>query len=179
MTVFVWLRLPFGLSSVPEGFQRCQHQAVEGLPGVLSIFDDILVHGEGETEEEPTGDYDAKVHALMKRCCEHNIKINKGKTQLHWKEIPFMGHVITNEGLKAHPEKLRAVLEVPTPSDVAGVQQFISFTNYFGKFLPKLSKEFEPLRKLTVKDAQWSWTSAHEIAVNRIKQLVTKAPVLK
>ena len=76
-----------------------------------------------------------------------------------------MGHVITNKGLKADPEKLRAVFEMPTPSDVAGVQRFIGFTNYLSKFLPKLSEECEPLRMLTVKDAEWSWTSAHETAV--------------
>ena len=115
----------------------------------------------------------------MKRCRQHNIKLNKEKAQLHRKEVPFMGHVITNEGLKADPEKLRAVLKMPTPSDVAGVQQFISFTNYLSTFLPKLSEECEPLRKLTVKDAEWSWSSAHEKAVNHIKQMVTKAPVLK
>lgn len=114
-----WLRLPFGLSSAPEVFQRCQHQAVEGLQGVLSIFDDILVHEEGETEEEVTRNHDAKVHDLMKRCHERNIKLNKEKAQLHRKEVPFMGHVITNEGLKAGPEKLRVVLEMPTPIDVA------------------------------------------------------------
>ena len=73
---------------------------------MLSIFDKILVHEEGETEEEATRDHDAKVHALMKRCHERNIKLNKEKAQLHRKEVPFKGHVITNEGLKADPEKL-------------------------------------------------------------------------
>lgn len=115
----------------------------------------------------------------MKRCHKHNIKLNKEKAQLHRKAVPFMGHVITNKGLNTHPEKLRAVLEMPTPTDVAGVQQFIGFTNYLGKFLSKLRAECEPLRKLPVKDAEWSWTSVHETAVNRIKQLVTQAPVMK
>ena len=148
-----WLRLPFGLSSAPEIFQSCQHQAVEGLQGVLSIFDKILVHEEGETEEEATRDHDAKVHALMERCHERNIKLNKEKAQLHRKEVPFKGHVITNEGLKADPEKLRVVLEMPTPTDVAWVQRFVGFANCLGKFLPKLSAECEPLLKLTFKDA--------------------------
>lgn len=119
------------------------------------------------------------MHALTKRCHEGNIKLNKEKGQLQGKEVPFIGHVITNKGLKAHSEKLRAVMEMPTPTDVAGVQQLIGFTNYLRKFLPKLSAECEPLWKLTVKDVEWSWTSVHEIAVNSINQLVSKAPVLK
>ena len=119
------------------------------------------------------------MHALTKRCHECNIKLNKEKAQLQQKEVPFIGHVITNEGLKAHSEKLRAVMEMPTPTDVAGVQRFIGFTNYLRKFLSKLSAECEPVWKPTVKDTEWSWTSVHETAVNRIKQLVSKAPVLK
>jgi hypothetical protein len=44
--------MPFSINTAPEEFQRRQDQAVEGLPGVKSIFDDILVYGEGDTEEE-------------------------------------------------------------------------------------------------------------------------------
>ena len=86
-----------------------------------------------------------------------------------------MGHLITSEGLKLDPEKLKAVFEIPMLTDVAGIQRFIGF----GKFLPKLSDECEPLRQLTVKDAEWSWTPTHDAAVNRIKKLVTAAPVLR
>ena len=174
-----WLRLLFGLATAPEVFQRCQHQAVEGLPGVLSIFDDILISGEGETDEEATRDHDAKMHALMKRCREQNIKLNREKAKLHRKEVPFMGHLITRKGLKPDPEKLRAVSEMPTPTDVVEIQRFIGFTNYLSKFLPKLSDECLPLRKLTEKDAEWSRLPIHDTAVNRIKQLVTTAPVLR
>ena len=56
-----WLRLIFGLSSAPEEFQRGQHQVVEGLPGVLSIHDDILLYGEGDTYEETHRDHDGKL----------------------------------------------------------------------------------------------------------------------
>ena len=65
-------------------------------------------------------DHDVKIHALMKRCFECNIKLNKEKAQLHRKEVPFMGHVITNKGLKAYPDKVRAMLSMPTTKDVGG-----------------------------------------------------------
>ncbi|CAC5408070.1 unnamed protein product [Mytilus coruscus] len=62
-----WLRMPFGLSSAPEEYQRRQDQTVEGLPGVRSIVDDILIYGEGDTEEEAIDDHDRKFRALMER----------------------------------------------------------------------------------------------------------------
>ena len=64
---FRWLRMPFGISSAPEEFQRRQHEAVEGLRGVKSIHDDIQVFGEGETLEEATADHDQNLRALMER----------------------------------------------------------------------------------------------------------------
>lgn len=64
--------------------------------------------------------HDVKIHALMNSCLDRNIKLNKVKAQLHRKEVPFMGHVITNKGLKADPDEVRAVLSIPSPTDVAG-----------------------------------------------------------
>ncbi|XP_063426867.1 uncharacterized protein K02A2.6-like [Mytilus trossulus] len=53
-----WLRMPFGLSSAPEEYKRRQDQTVEGLPGVRSMVDNILIDGEGDTEEEGIDDHE-------------------------------------------------------------------------------------------------------------------------
>ena len=65
-----WLRMPFGISSAPEEYQRRQDQTVEGLSGVRSIIDDILIYGEGDTEEEAIAGHDVKFRVLMERCKE-------------------------------------------------------------------------------------------------------------
>ena len=71
------------------------------------------------------------------------------------------------------------MLEMPKPTDVAGVQRLIGFVNYLSKFLPRLSDVCEPLRKLMAKDVEWHWTDHQDQAFQRIRQLVTEAPVLK
>lgn len=109
-----WLRLPFGLSSAPEEFKRRQHQVVEGLPGVLSIHDDILVYGEGDTYEEAHQDHDRKLENLMIRCQERNVKLNKEKMKLRRNEVPYIGHVLTNKGLKTDPTKSRLCWKCPS-----------------------------------------------------------------
>lgn len=111
----------------------------------------------------------------MQRCREHNIKLNKDKVKLRCEEVPFLGYLISKDGLKADAAKIKPVLEMPTPADVASVCRFRGFTNYLSKStLPRLNDLCEPLRKLTLPDVGWFWTNLQEV-----KQLVTNAPVHK
>ncbi|CAG2198015.1 unnamed protein product [Mytilus edulis] len=174
-----WLRMPFGITSAPEEYQRRQDQAVEGIPRVKSIIDDILIYGEGKTKEEAIKDHDRKFRLLMERCRERNLKLNKDKLKLKMKEVKVIGQLITNKGLKMDPEKVRAVLEMPKPTDVSGVRRLVGFVTYLSKFLPKLSHICEPLRKLTLTDSGFCWLENHDKALTEINTQVTSEPVLK
>jgi len=147
---FQWCCLPFGVSPAPKEFQRRLNHALEDLKGVLPIHDDVFIYGGGTTEEEASQDHNRNLLQLMQRCKEKNIKLNKEEVKLRSKEVLFMGHVITSEGLKADPQKIRAVQEMPTPTNVAGIRRSMGFTNYLSKFLPRLSDVWVPLCQLTV-----------------------------
>ena len=162
-----------------EEFQRRLNHALDGLTGVLTIHDDIFIFGEGSTVEEARTDHDNNFHSLMRRCREQNITLNQDKVNLRRKEVPLMGHVISEKGLHADPAKVKAILEIATPTDVASVRRFIGFTSYLSKFLPQLSDALKPLRKLTSLDVEWFWTDIHYSAVRQVKLLIAKAPVLK
>ena len=96
-----WKRLPFGLSTSSEIFQKRVSQAIEGLEGILNITDDIFVYGVGDTEDdEARRDDDSKLEALLLRCRERGIALNKNKLKLRITEVPFMGHLFTKQGLK-------------------------------------------------------------------------------
>ena len=166
-----WLRLPFGLSSAPEEFQIRQHQVIEGLPGVLSIHDDILVYGEGDTYADAHQDHDRKLKNLMKWCQERNVKLNKEKMKLRRNEVPYIGHLLTDKGLKPDPDKSRRCWKCPSQRMWPECRDLLG--------LSTTSANFEPLRKLMTKDVEWHWTDHQDQAFQRIRQLVTEAPVLK
>lgn len=70
---------------------------------------------------------------------EKNLKLqNKDKIRLGLKEVPFIGHLISREGLKPDPTKVEAAVFMPKPTDVASVQRYIGYT-YLSRFLSKLS----------------------------------------
>ena len=173
-----WRRLPFGLSASSEIFQKRINQALEGLEGILNITDDILIYGVGDNQEEARADHDRKVEALLQRYRERGIALNKNKLKLHITEVPFMGHIFSNQDLKIDPDKVNAVLKMPRPEDVEGVQRLNGFVNYLAKFLPRPADHMEPIRRLTRQDTEFSWTEEQEDAYREVKRLVTTAPVL-
>ena len=93
-------RLPFGIGSAPEEFQRRLHDVLRGMDGIVNIADDIIVVGRGESLEDATKDHDRTVLNLLARLSQHNLKLNPDKIQFKTSTASFMGHVLTPEGLK-------------------------------------------------------------------------------
>ena len=114
-----WRRLPFGVSSAAEVFQRKMHELVEGMTGI-----EVIV-GCGTTIQEATADHDKVLVKFLERCKEQGVKLNTDKLNLRPKEVPFIGHVATDQGLRVDPAKVRAIIEMPAPTDKAGVQRLL------------------------------------------------------
>ena len=120
---YKWCRLPFGLSVSSEIFQKRVHQILDRLDGILDITDDILIYGVGETEEDANTDHDRKLRCILERCKECGVALNPDKLKLHMKEVTYMGHLLTKNGLKIDPEKVKAVKEMPRPDELADVME--------------------------------------------------------
>ena len=174
-----WTRMPFGISPAGEIFQRRLDQAIEGLNGVKSVADDILIIGNGATIAEAVKDHDTKLDALLSRCRERNIMLNEEKIDLKKESMPYIGHLLTSEEVRADPSKVEAILQMTKPEDVQGVWRILGMTNYLAKFLPKLSAVSEPLRQLTRKEREFHWSGVHDRAFDNIKALVSTPPLLK
>ena len=156
------------LSASSEIFQKRVSQALEGLKEILKITDDIPVYGVGDNEDEARCDHDPKLEALLLRCRERGIALNKNKLKLRITEVPFMGHLFTKQGLKI--DKAKADLEMPRPKDVGGVQRLNRFVNYFSKFLPRLADHMEPIRRLTRQDTECNWAEEQENSFREVKR---------
>ena len=137
---YKWNRMPFGISPASEIFQLRLHEAVEGLEGTYAIANDILVAGTGDTMKDAIADHDDKIGKLLRRCQERNIKLNKQKVVLKQTEVPYIGHLLTSEGVKADPSKVEAVLNMERPTDVTGVQRIMDTVGYLAKFLLRYPK---------------------------------------
>ena len=174
-----WKRMPFGICSAPEVFQRRIHELIEGLQGVEVVADDFVVVGCGDTLQDAVNDHDQHLRAFLQRCTAKGLKLNSNKVRLRMQEVPFIGHVATDKGLRADPAKIQAITNMPRPVDVAGVQRLLGMAQYLAKFLPHLSDLTKPLRDLTHKEVEWVWDQPQEHAFNKLLEAITNTPVLR
>ena len=174
---FKYLRLPMGIKSAPEIYQRAMSDTFSDLDGVEVIMDDILLHG-------PI----LKVHnkslkKVLEICQERNLKLNRAKTKLCRDEVSYIGHCLTKDGVKIAEDKVKAVEEMPEPTSIAEVQTSLGMVTYTCKFLQNLSSITEPLRDL-IKEANqpgfiFHFDEDHMETVKKLRKLMTTGPVLR
>ena len=151
-------------------FQRQLNQALEGLKGVYIIAGDILVTGEGPNLTNAEADHDRNIIQLLNRCKAKGIKLNKTKLRLRQSEVTYM----PAEGLKPDPSKVQAIIDMPRPQTVEGVQRLVGTINYLARYLPNFSHMSEPLRQITRRGIEWQSTDHHKKALQNIKAAITK-----
>ena len=98
--------MPFGISFAPEVFQHHMHEIIEGLQGIEVVADDFVAVGFEETLEQANCDHDNHLEAFLQHCNEKNLKLNDTKPKLRMREVPFIGHIATADGLCVDPYKI-------------------------------------------------------------------------
>ncbi|CAB4033708.1 Hypothetical predicted protein [Paramuricea clavata] len=167
-----WLKLPFGIKSAPEMYQRVMDDMLEGIEYAYAIMDDILIAG------RDVAHHDAVLREVLDRAQSYNLKLNFGKVKIRKEEVPFVGHLISAHGIKPDPTKVEAMKNMPAPVNKDDVRRFLGSVQYLAKFLPRLAEIEELLRHLTKKDAVFHWDKPQENAFQRIKDLCCTARIL-
>ena len=163
-------RLPFGIISAQDEFQRRVDEAYEGLQGIAAIVDDILVYG--RTKEE----HDANLRAMLERTRERGIKLNEDKSVICVPEVSYFGHRLTREGIRPDPNKVKAIREMAPPHNKAELETILGMVTYLSRFAPRLSEATAPLRQLLKESNEFVWDSNHDIAFQQVKDLLTQEP---
>lgn len=167
-----FLRLPFGIRSAPEVFQRKNYELFGDINGVGIYFDDLIITG--STEQE----HDDVLRLVLERAKKYNIKFNKAKIQFKSRQVKFMGQLFSGNGIEPCESYIKAIADMPRPKQKSDVLRLLGMAKYLGKFVPNLSKVTAPLRNLTRLDVEWSWSEEHDNSLCKLKHLLSHAPVL-
>ena len=165
-------RLPFGITSAPEIFQREMQKILSGAEGTVCMMDDILIYGQNDEE------HDRRLTAVLERLAVAGLTLNKAKCSFCTDEVKFLGHVVSSRGISADPEKISAILGFPAPREVAELRRFLGMVNYLGKFSSHLAESTPTLRLLLSKTSEWTWNDQTQSEFEAVKRLMSSAPVL-
>ena len=166
-------RMPFGIRCASDVLQRRNNEIFGNIPGVHCSADDILIAADSDEE------HDRIFSEVMKRAMLHNIRFNPRKIQYKVPSVKYLGHIQGKTGIAVDPEKIRAIVHMPKPRDVGELRRYLGMVQYLSRFIPHESTITAPLRELLKKEAEWSWNTEHDAALEKIKLLLTSAPVLK
>ena len=124
--------MPFGLCNAPATFQRLMEIVLSGLvrESCLAYLDDILVMG--QTFEEHASNL-AKVFSHLR---EAGLRLKPSKCHLVQTEVKYLGHVVSQQGVSADPEKIEAVRKYPLPTNLKSLRSFLGLASYYRRFIP-------------------------------------------
>ena len=169
---FRYERLPFGLCVSQDIFQYKVDETYGKCEGTIGISDDITCHGKGNRE------HDCRLHAAMERTREANLCLNFEKVTVKQPSVKFFGNIYSSEGVKADPDKVKAIAEMRPPETKGEIKSFLGMVNYLQKFIPRLSEHTSLLRSLERKGVHFTWSAQHQQSFENIKDLVRNCMML-
>ena len=165
----------FRLTNFPAMFQAMMNELLRDLinTGKVAVFINNVIVGT-ETEEG----HDELVAEVIRRLEENDLYVKLEKCKWKVKEVEFLGVVIGPEGMKMEEEKVKGVLEWPTPKCVKNIQKFLGLANYYHRFIEGFASIARPLHDMVKKDKKWEWMGKQEKAFKELKRRFTEKPVL-
>ena len=166
--------MPFGLTNAPAAFMRLMNEVFHDYLDkfVIIFIDDILVYSKSKEEHKE------HLRLVMERLRNQKLFAKSSKCSFWKREIGFLGHIVSGEGVAADPEKVQAIREWPRPTTVTEVRSFLGLAGYYRKFVKDFSSIAKPLTKLTGKGVPFLWVEETERAFKKLKEALTTAPVL-
>ena len=160
----------------------------------LIYLDDLIVFSKTVDEH-----FD-KLEKIFQRLRDHNLKLTPKKCKFFQEKVQYVGHVVSEKGVEADPEKVDKIVNWPKPSNTDEVRQILGFAGYYSKFVPNFSAIARPLRDLLVgihnqkkrgrikrqsnsKDKHTSmppfvWDKEQQESFDTLKEILTKPPIL-
>ena len=163
--------MPFGLCNAGATFQRLVDIVLSGLTYeiCLAYIDDIVLFS--QTIDE----HFVRLRAILGRLRDAGLKLKPSKCFLLQKSVAFLGHVISEGGVAAQPEKIRAVAQWPTPTCVRDIRAWLGLTGYYRKFVQDYARIALPLTELLSPSIPFVWTDRRQVSFETLRNALTES----
>jgi hypothetical protein len=172
---YEWRSMPFGLKVSPAVFQRILSGIIKQRnlsKFAVNYLDDILVFSRSFEE------HIQHIQLLITAVYEEGFRLNFKKCNFAQRKIQYLGHILGPDTVQPLNDNLTAISDFPTPKSRKNIRQFLGKVNFYRKFIHQSASLLEPLHRLLRKNIPFSWSSACQDAFDKVKTLLTSAPIL-
>ncbi|CAC5402690.1 unnamed protein product [Mytilus coruscus] len=172
--VYQWKRRPFGIASAPASFQHMLTHVLHGLNYQMALVyvDDILVFSRNFEEHMKN------LQLVFDRLLSAGLTLKPSKCEFAQKEVLYLGHRISREGVKVDQSKVEAVKSFPVPKTETQVRSFLGLCNYYRKFIKNFAYIAKPLTNFTKKEVPFEWSEKCQKSFDKLKDALCSPPVL-
>ena len=165
--------MSFGLTNAPTAFMdlmnRVFHEYLDSF--IIAFIDDILIYS--KTKEE----HEQHLRLTLKVLREYQLYAKLSKCEFWMRSVTFLGHVVSDKGVKVDPRNTEAVKKWPKPLTPIDICSFLGLAGYYRRFVEGFSSIFASLKALTKKIAKFEWMETCEKSFQDLKDRITSAPV--
>ena len=171
---YEFLVMPFGLTNAPAAFIDLMNRVFRPYVDqfVVVFIDGILVYSKDAQEHEQ------HLKLVLQTLREKKLYAKLSKCEFWIKEVSFLGHIVSAEGIKVDPTKIEAVVNWKPPRNVTEVRSFLGLAGYYRRFVRGFSVIASPLTKLLKKGIKFEWTEKCQNSFEQLKGMLIEAPVL-
>ena len=174
--LYEWNRLAFGLTNAPGTFQRLMNSVLRSVIGKICLvyLDDIIVFS--KTIDEHIKNLKT-IFSLLEKA---HLKLKLNKCKFLAQSVPYLGHVITSDGIKPDPAKVEALLNYKRPTTVREMQSFLGLASYYRRFVRSFSTIAHPLLILTKGGGSdiITWNEEAISAFEHMRKCLMSEPIL-
>ena len=168
---YMWNRLVMGQTSSSAQFSRSMAQLFSKVPfkSLLIYVDDIVLGSMSVSEHLK------RLRFVFERLTWGNLKLSPMKTHLLQREVRFLGHKLSNEGLRMDQSKVEAIQKIPAPTSVKQLQKFLGVINYHRSFIKGFAEIASPLYELLKKKVSFNWSKDCQDSFEKLKSALTSS----
>ena len=166
--------MPFGVTGGPATFQRVMDRILSGLEHkvALAYLDDVIVYG------QTAAICIVNLEKVLVRIKDAGLKLKPAKCEFFKKELLYLGHIVSADGIKCDPAKIEAIKKWLPPRTAKQVKVFLGTANYYNRFIKDYSAKAYPLYQLSRKGRKFKWEGEHQKGFDEIRRSLIEAPVM-
>ena len=136
------------------------------------FIDDILVYSKDREN------HDTHLRLVIETLRKERLYAKLSKCEFWLRKVSFLGHLVSEEGIRVDPRKIEVIIEWKPPRNVMEVRSFLGLASYYRRFVKGFSLTAAPMMRLLQKNVKFEWSEKCQASFEKLKAFLTEALVL-